>query len=68
MERADATVLTSAPKALSSLTVNTLTTLGLVASAASRTVSADEWLDIVVTTTGSGAAGNVTVELDYTLL
>ena len=68
MERADATVLTSAPKALSSLTVNTLTTLGLVASATSRTVSADEWLDIVVTTTGSGAAGNVTVELDYTLL
>ena len=67
LEKSDTTVLTSAPKALNSLTVKTLTSLGLVSDAADRTVGADEWLDIVVTATGAGTAGNVTVELDYTL-
>jgi hypothetical protein len=67
LEKSDTTALTSSAKLLNSLTVKTLSTLGLVASAAARTVGADEWLDIVVTATGAGAFGNVTVELDYTL-
>jgi hypothetical protein len=68
LKHADATAITSAATALNSLTVMTLTSVGLVAGEAARTVAADDWLDIVVTTTGAGAAGNVTVELDYTLL
>jgi hypothetical protein len=46
---------------------HTLTSVDLVSGAADRTVGADEWLDIVLTATGAGAAGNLTVELDYTL-
>lgn len=67
LEKSDTTALTSSAKLLNSLTVKTLSTLGLVASTAARTVGADEWLDIVVTASGAGVAGNVTVELDYTL-
>lgn len=67
LQKSDETVLTSAPQSLNGLTNKVLTTLGLVAGAAPRTVGADEWLDIVVTAAGAGAAGNVTVELDYTL-
>lgn len=67
LEKSDTTVLTASPAALGSLTVKTLTSLPLVAGAAARTVGADEWLDVIVTATGAGAAGNVTVELDYTL-
>lgn len=67
LEKSDTTVLSASPAALGSLVVKTLTSHALVASAAARTVGADEWLDIMVTATGAGAAGNVTVELDYTL-
>lgn len=67
LEKSDAAVLSASPAALGSLVVNTLTAHALVADAAVRTVGADEWLDVVVTAAGAGAAGNVTVELDYTL-
>lgn len=66
LEKSDVTIM-SAPQVLNMLSVKTLTTLTLDPSAALRTVGADEWLDIMVTATGAGAAGNVTVELDYTL-
>lgn len=66
LEKSDTTIM-SAPQVLNTLSAKTLTTLALEPSAAVRTVGADEWLDIMVTATGAGAAGNVTVELDYTL-
>jgi hypothetical protein len=66
LEKSDTTYVSEA-KALNTLADHTLTTLAIESSAAVRTVGADEWLDIMVTATGAGAAGNVTVELDYTL-
>jgi hypothetical protein len=67
LEKSDTTELTDGAVTIADLSDHTLTSVDLVSGAADRTVGADEWLDIVLTATGAGAAGNLTVELDYTL-
>ena len=67
LEKSDTTVMTSAAIPLDDLSAHSLTTVTLVGNAADRTVGMDEWLDIVIASTGSGIDGNLTVELDYTL-
>jgi hypothetical protein len=68
LEKADGTVLTATPEELDLLPEAELHHMHLVDGATSRTVPADGWLDIVITSAGSGAPGNLTVEFDYTLL
>jgi hypothetical protein len=68
LTRSDAVNLSTAPLDLKTLVAGTLTTLPLAGATATRTVSADQYVDIVVDLgTYDGTGGDVMVELEYTL-
>lgn len=66
--RSDAQALNTSAVNLKTLVSGTLTTIPLAVSAATRTISAEQYVDIVVTL-GSydGSGGDLAIELEYTL-